>query len=133
MELRWWRENLAGVHGKDMVTSEELSRFEVSFAGDTSGVGANLRCLNSGTMLLSFPFSPEEACQSSTFHELLVLSKFDSHDKSNYLGGRSVLHMTDNQAVMYIMSGGSNKPILQELCRQVFLACRAKGIVLKME
>ena len=31
------------------------------------------------------------------------------------------------------MSGGSNKPILLELCWQVFLVCRAKGIVLKVE
>ena len=37
MELRWWRENLAGVHGKDMVTSGELSRFEAAWLGIPQG------------------------------------------------------------------------------------------------
>ena len=37
MELRWWRENLVGVHGKDIVTSGELSRFEAAWLGIPQG------------------------------------------------------------------------------------------------
>ena len=41
-ELRWWRENLANLNRHTMVTSTKTTVFEVTLAGDASGVEAYL-------------------------------------------------------------------------------------------
>ena len=98
-----------------MVTSLVTTVFEVTLAGDASGVGAYLGNIQSETTLLSFPFSEEEAKGSSMFRELLVLERFYTSEEARKYAGRTILHYCDNQAVCSIMVKGSGKPHLQVL------------------
>ena len=113
--------------------SSETIVFKVVLAGDASVVGAYLGNIQFRSTLLSFPFSEEEAKKSSTFRELLVSYRFYTSNKAGRYSGQSVLHYSDNQAVLHIMEKGSGKPHLRVLARQIFLARWALNIGLKVE
>ena len=130
-ELSWWKENLRRLNGGPL--KQDLQEVVTNLYGDASGTGLYLYQDNPRKTLLSKPLREEDRQKSSTHRELLVYKDFYNTKEAEALAGKVVTHFTDNRATFFIVKYGSRIPELQDLALQIFLACRAKKIKLKVE
>ena len=68
--------------------------------------------------------------QSSTWRELFDLHQFYTSRRAEGFRGKTVLHLCDNVGVSSIIRKGSPKAVLEEMSRDIFLACRNLDIEL---
>ena len=130
-ELSWWKENLRRLNGGPL--KQDLQEVVTNLYGDASGTGLYLYQENPRKTLLSKPLGDEDQKKSSTFRELKVFRDFYTTKEAEALAGKVVTHHTDNRGTFFIVKNGSRMPELQDLALQIFLACRAKNIKLKVE
>jgi hypothetical protein len=114
-------------------------------ASDAAGVGFGLVKINCGTQRVHIDhsghcsqfldkrfFTPAERKGSSSLRELIALE--DAYAKGVLDGlGKSILHLTDSAPVEAIMRIGSPVPDLQKRALAIHMACREKGLKLRVE
>ena len=133
-ELRWWINNIDSVSSYHMNPSSSGRLVSSSTASDASEIGFCTYEVNSGIKLATRSFTDQEKRQSSTFRELLAIrDTWCLEENLEKFKGLRVRHMTDNQAVTYIMKSGSKKLHLHKLATEIVLACRKFNVRLEVE
>ena len=130
-ELEFWIENLEKLNGFSFSASLSECQFEIEIAGDASDRG--LFAFQYGDHFETVArrmFSRQEAKESSTYREILVLHEvYCSPDLARFSKTR-IRHLTDNKAVEFIFQSGSRNPRIHKLVVDIFLACHALQISL---
>jgi hypothetical protein len=144
-ELAQLRMLLPTLNAFNMFGKENVVALDKTIASDASGVGFGLVKVNCGAQRIHVQhdgpctqfldkrfFTPTERAGSSSLRELIALE--DAYAKGKLDGvGRSILHLTDSAPVEAIMRIGSPVPELQKRALAIHMACRIKGIKLKVE
>ena len=130
-QVDWWVRNLSSLSGYPITKESSVTAFDFALASDASDKGFYSYRVDSLQRAFSRPFSADESEESSTFKELTAIKDTWSRiDVLEEFRGKTVGHMTDSKAAVYILSGGSRNPRLQALSLSVFLTLRKYGITL---
>ena len=135
-ELNWWVCNLERVNGFPIKNVAGIKCFSsaIFLAGDASAEGAFLgRIDHDSKTLLSVPFSRFKSEQSSTFREILVFQKFYSSDEVLNFRNKKIVHFTDSQVAVKVLTVGSKQTKIQDMVVDIMLKCRNLGIILQPE
>ena len=133
-ELQFWVDNLSLLNGYHF--SPKLSMVDIDFdiISDASQVGVfGYQFSHFYEVILRRMFSAEERKGSSTLRELLALRDIYMSSAAERYSGKTVRHLTDNQAVPRIVSVGSKNVKLQEIVLSLFHRCRQLNITLLVE
>ena len=119
MELEFWVNCLHHYSSQPIWHSPSAVRVVYSDASDTGYGGYTVE---HGVHVAQGSWSPEEAIQSSTWRELVAVSRVLISIASK-LRNMRVRWFSDNQNVVRILQVGSRKPHLQEQAMKVFETC----------
>lgn len=130
-ELMFWIENLGNLNGFPFSPSKSEDIFEIEVIGDASDKG--LFAFQYGSEMETVArrmFTSKEARESSTYREILVLHETYCKPEAVKFAGKKIRHLTDNQAVSWILRSGSRNSRIQKLVVEIYLACHALQISL---
>ena len=129
-QIDWWVKNLSSLNGYPITKESSITAFEFALASDASDKGFFSYRVKSLQRAFSRPFSADESKESSTFKELTAVKEtWSKTDILEEFRGKTVGHMTDSKATVFILSGGSRNPRLQALSMSVFLTLRKYRII----
>ena len=132
-ELMFWMKNIRYYNGH--LISPDLSCSPAAMLiTDASDVGCfGFAFGDNYEVLLRRSFTSEERRQSSTVRELLAIKFIYESPACSKFEGKTILHLTDNQAAVAIWNSGSRKKHIQEIATEIFETCRRRNIELKIE
>ena len=121
-ELSWWLDNIQELNrrGRSVQPSPSLTHVNHYLAGDASGCGLYLM-QSSGVRrtLISESLTPEKAATSSAMREILVFHRFYCSPQAAQYRGQTLIHYSDNQATVSILSKGSRVQALHTLAVEI--------------
>ena len=100
-QLKWWLIELPNLTEYDICPSPTITKFEFSIASDAGSKGYFVYKLLVKCRVISQPFTPAEAKESSTFRELTAVHEtWNNEVVLVEFEGQTVGHYTHNKAVM---------------------------------
>lgn len=128
-ELRFWTQSLVTFNGQPIRYKPSALRVVYS---DASNVGYGGYVVEHGPLIANGSWTAEEAKQSSTWRELVAVSRV-LESVVLKLSGERVRWFTDNLNIVHILKVGSKKQHLQEEVLKVFNMCIGHQIKLEPE
>ena len=112
-ELNFWIQNLKALNGQKFVLDYVYELIAFSDASDT-GYGGYIMHDGNVDQISSGTWKDSESKESSTWRELAAIGRL-LPEFAEALRGRVVQWNVDNKNVVFILRGGSMKPVLQEM------------------
>ena len=133
-ELNFWFENIKDLNGFQFSAKLSMKDIDFEVCSDASQVGVfGYQFSDSYEILLRRVFNSQERNSSSTYRELVALRDIYLSSVAERYAGRTVRHLTDNQAVPRIVYFGSRNESLQAIAMLLFMRCRQLNITLLVE
>ena len=134
VELQFWVANLVSLNGFHFTPKMTMIDIDYNVVSDASELGVfGYEFALNYEIVLRRMFTSEEKKGSSTLREMIALRDIYMSSAADRYSGKTVRHLTDNQAVPRIVTVGSRNPKLQDIALNLYLRCKQLNITLMVE